>query len=131
MVAIVFMPLTACDDGDPAKKSGIQGISSFAHAVAVLRSQAGREADTGPPEKFERVFVALYEYDDPSRRGNVGFFDVTQAPPRAGRPKKLLNLQQVIETVDRITTERHTDVIEWDVSLDELDAESEDDDDES
>jgi hypothetical protein len=129
MVGVMFMPIAACDDGDPSKSKGPQGISSFAHAVAVLRSQAGREDENDVAEKFERLYIGLYEYEDETRRGEVGFFDVMRPPPRAGRPPSLATLEQVVKEIDDVTTQRHTDVIEWDVSFEELEEQVEDEDD--
>jgi len=124
MVAMMFMPITACDDGDPTKTQGVQGISSFGHAVTVLRSQAGRRSDEDSAERFERIYIGLYEYDDLDHRGEIGFFDVEDLPPRASRPGNLRPLEDVVEEIVRITTERHTDVIEWDISYEELEAEA-------
>jgi hypothetical protein len=118
MVAIMFMPWTACDDGNPAR--GEKGLSSFAHDVLILRRRAGRTQHTDPPELFERVYVALYEYDDALARGAVRFFDVTTAPPMTGRPARTLSLDEVLDEIEALTDRRNRDTIEWGESLDDL-----------
>jgi hypothetical protein len=46
----------------------------------------------------------LYEVAEPTKRGEIGFFDVVNAPPRQGRPHALLGFSQlvteIIETYD-------------------------------
>jgi hypothetical protein len=118
MVAIMFMPWTACDDGNPAR--GEKGLSSFAHDVLVLRRRAGRTEHTDPPDLFERVYIALYEYDDPATRGSVRFFDVTSPPPRTGRPARTLSLGEILDDIEGLTNRRNRDTIEWGESLDEV-----------
>lgn len=100
LIAVMFEPLSTCDDGDPAKASDI-GKSSFAHHVTTLSKRSGRGkrpvvggtgkmwVDLGAEDTrydlFEKVFIGLYETDGPDR-GEVRFFDVDESPPRNGRP---------------------------------------------
>lgn len=112
MVAIMFMPWTACDDGNP-DSPGDTGLSSFAHAVRELRAQAGRENHAQPPELFERVYIGLYEYEDIDQRGKSCFFDVTQAPPKAGRPRQPFTMSQLVDEIEKLTNQRNKDIIEW------------------
>lgn len=100
LIAVMFEPLSTCDDGDPAKASDI-GKSSFAHHVTTLSKRSGRGkrpvvggtgkmwVDLGAEDTrydlFEKVFIGLYEPDGPAR-GEVRFFDVDESPPRNGRP---------------------------------------------
>ncbi|MCZ4077664.1 hypothetical protein O1W68_06900 [Rhodococcus sp. H36-A4] len=100
LIAVMFEPLSTCDDGDPAKASDI-GKSSFAHHVTTLSKRSGRGkrpvvggtgkmwVDLGAEDTrydlFEKVFIGLYEPDGPDR-GEVRFFDVDESPPRNGRP---------------------------------------------
>lgn len=120
VVAIIFMPLRTCDDGDPTKTSDRQGVSSFASAVRRLRVRTGRSLD--PDEKrferfdlTERLYVGLYEYDDPSERGSVQFFDVDENPPRNGRPSNSATktLQQLIDEIKALVDDRNSSGIEW------------------
>lgn len=96
LVGAVFLPVDCCDD---AKKSG----SSFYAAVSCFLHRAGRKMPSNEQELFERVFVGLYEHEEP-RRGEVQFFDVMQAPPLAGRPDPALTIgtdrfvEEIVET---------------------------------
>ena len=54
MIAVVFMPVDACDDGSDAP-------SSFGGAVQTFRFRAGRLGSDEPSVLFERVFIGLYE----------------------------------------------------------------------
>lgn len=97
MVAIMFMPYESCDDGKSDK-------SSFAHAVITFRKRAGRSDPDHPRfDRFEAVFIGLYEHEGP-QRGYARFFDVTRNPPRQGRPKDgdLLAFSELIAKIKHI-----------------------------
>lgn len=120
VVAIMFMPLSSCDDGDPTKSSDTQGVSSFASAVRRLRVRTGRALD--PDEKrfdrfdlTERLYVGLYEYDDLRNRGSLRFFDVQENPPRSGRPSdaSTRSLHQIVDDIKGLVDFRNTSGIEW------------------
>lgn len=126
IVAIMFMPFNACEDGDPSKTSGIQGVSSFASAVGRLRVRTGRAIDPDERrfERFdlaERLYVGLYEYDDTSLRGAVQFFNVEDDPPRTGRPSEAMttSLKQLVAEVKGLVDERNTKGIDWSVLTEE------------
>jgi hypothetical protein len=131
IVAIMFIPITACDDGDPNSSSDRSGPSSFASMVRRLRVRTGRSLD--PDEKrfdrydlTERLYVGLYEYDEP-QRGAVRFFDVIDNPPKNGRPPEsgTLSLNELVEEIEAIVARRNSAGIEWAVLTedDEGDAE--------
>jgi len=117
LVAVFFIPVDACDDGSSGK-------SSFAHAVMTFRPRAGRTDATGPVAKFERLFVGLYDADDPTGY-HVGFFDVLTPPPKRGRPPwpneepdplrggRLLTVDQVIAEIAREYGIRNRTYIRW------------------
>jgi hypothetical protein len=92
MIAVVFMPADACDDGSARIPS------SFGQAVQIFRARGGREKPADLPALFELVLIGLYEVS-PDRFGDVVFFDVRDAPPKNGRPKELRTL---VETIDLI-----------------------------
>src|SRR5262249_42533815 len=98
MVAVIFLPIDACDDGSKAAPS------SFGQAVQVFRFRSGRETPKDPPMLFERVFIGLYDVGE-SHFGDVVFFDVTWQPPRIGRPQKTMTypdvIQAIVDTYDR------------------------------
>jgi hypothetical protein len=86
LIAVIFLPADACDDlirqrlrltGPPR--------SSFAGAIQDFRRRAGRKNPRDEQELFERVFIATYEHEG-ARAGEVWFLDVTDKPPRKGRP---------------------------------------------
>lgn len=105
MIALVFMPIDACDDGTVAP-------SSFGGAVQTFRFRANRQDPDDPPTLFERVFIGLYE-TEPEERGRVVFFDVMQAPPRNGRPRTTLSFKQVIDEIVSTYDKRNHPVFEW------------------
>jgi hypothetical protein len=77
MIGVLFLPFESCDD---AKKSR---PSSFGSWVRHLRPYAGRVDPANEIDRFEKLYIALYEPDGSELR----FFDVDSDPPRAGRPK--------------------------------------------
>jgi hypothetical protein len=114
LVALMFLPFRACDDGDADK-------SSFAHAVVTYRPRTGRSKPSDPHQLFERFFIGLYEYAGESR-GEVWFFDVAENPPRRGRPSRfadspnrrgLLSFDEMIGEVVKAYGIRNQRYIEW------------------
>src|SRR5262245_50288944 len=80
MIAVLFLPFDSCDD---AKKDN---PSSFGSWVRHLRPYSGRNGPEDEIDRFERIYVALYEPDGT----NLRFFDVEEAPPKNGRPSQIL-----------------------------------------
>ena len=76
MVGVLFLPFDSCDDAKA-------GSSSFGSWVRHLRPYAGRSGPHDDVDRFEKIYIALYEPDGSDLR----FFDVDSAPPRAGRPR--------------------------------------------
>ncbi len=88
MVAVVFLPFESCQD---------MAKSSFASWVEYLWPLKGREEPEDPPDRFELVFIGLYE-----REGReLGFHQVGgDVPcPRKGRPKRLLSLAEFLKLI--------------------------------
>jgi hypothetical protein len=75
MVAILFLPFDSCTDGRT-------GPSSFGAWVQKLRPYTGRVDPEDDIDKFERIYIALYEADGSDMR----FFDARCPPPKNGRP---------------------------------------------
>jgi hypothetical protein len=92
LCAVFFLPRDSCDDG------GGNDPSSFGHAVKTFRFRAGREQPIGDPTLFERFFIGLYDTALGSF-GDVGFFDATDAPPKQGRPKRLIGFGELIQQI--------------------------------
>jgi hypothetical protein len=105
LVGIVFMPLDACDDGS-------QAASSFGQAVTIFRFRAGRNEPTADPNLFERMFIGLYD-TTAEQFGRVGFFDVMDAPPRKGRPARLLTFAELVQRIQDTYDARNSPVFEW------------------
>jgi hypothetical protein len=105
MVAVVFIPLDACDD---ARKDP----SSFGQAVRIFRFRGGRDEPQDDQNLFERVFIGLYD-TDPERFGDVIFFDVRRAPPKSGRPKDPLSFAQLVDEIRKTYDARNSPVFEW------------------
>jgi len=105
MVALVFMPIDACDDGTKTH-------SSFGQAVQIYRLRGNRTKPNDPPLFFEGVFIGLYD-TAPETFGDVVFFDVVDAPPRNGRPRSALTLGQLIERIVAIYDARNNPVMRW------------------
>ncbi|MBP9825307.1 MAG: hypothetical protein KBF21_13870 [Thermoanaerobaculia bacterium] len=88
LVAVVVLPFEACDDADSRP-------SSFGMWVQYLWPLARRSDPHDDVDRFEHVFVALYD----EKNGKLAFFDVTEPPPKKGRPKKTLTLEGFVERV--------------------------------
>jgi hypothetical protein len=128
IVAVLFLPDTACDDGNPASSSDVQGPSSFASIVRRLRVRTGRAID--PDEKrfdrfdlTERLFIGLYRYEG-SDRGSLRFFDVQENPPRNGPPaaSTILGLDEFVKLIEDLVDHRNRSGIEWATLTDEITA---------
>lgn len=47
------------------------------------------------------------------RRGDIGFFDVMQAPPRRGRPRSTLGFRQLINEIIETYDNRNNPPFQW------------------
>ncbi|MBF0392982.1 MAG: hypothetical protein HQL38_09895 [Alphaproteobacteria bacterium] len=106
MVAIVFLPIDSCDDG------GRGAPSSFGQAVQVFRFRANRRRPSDQSMLFEKVYIGLYATEPAERFGDVGFFDVTTAPPRNGRPA-LLGFEHMVRGIVEVYDERNRPSFVW------------------
>jgi hypothetical protein len=79
MVGVLFLPFDSCADA-----KGKATSSSFGSWVRHLRPYTGRDGPVDEGDRFERLYVALYDYDDPDLR----FFDVRAAPPKNAAPPR-------------------------------------------
>ncbi|HEX6097274.1 MAG TPA: hypothetical protein VF432_13175 [Thermoanaerobaculia bacterium] len=109
LIAIIFLPMSSCDDGNSAAK-GEQGASSFGSAARFFRNIAGRQRTDGPLDQFEKVFIALH--DDQQR---VVFFDVEKNPPKARRPRtdETLTFEKLIDAIEATYDERNSPPFKW------------------
>ena len=106
MVAVLFLPADAADDG-------VKEASSFGAAVQIFRQRAGRATHEDAPMLFERVFIGLYEAAG-AAFGTVGFFDVAKPPPRRGRPRLLLGFDELIAEIVATYDARNAPKFVWD-----------------
>lgn len=75
MIGVLFLPSDSCDD---AKSDA----SSFGSWVRHLRPYCGRITPHDEIDRFEKLYIALYEPDGSDLR----FFDLESDPPKSGRP---------------------------------------------
>lgn len=102
MVAVVFLPFDACDDGK-------NGPSSFGSWVRGLRPRVGRSSPGDRESLFEKGYIALYEPDGTE----LQFFDIESDPPKRGRPAALLSYADFIEALYRVYTQRNHAEFRW------------------
>ncbi len=103
MVAVVFLPDDACDDAT-ARHS-----SSFGAWVKYLRPLSLRQSAHDDLDRYERIFVGLYQRDGSS----MEFFDIAWAPPKRGRPKDLLNYPEFLDEIEKTFLKRNVAEFEW------------------
>lgn len=104
LVAVLFLPFEACDDAEEGRPS------SFGTWVKYLWPLGNREDPQGDFDRFERVFVGLYDADTLE----LGFFDVKTPPPRSGRPPELLSFSGFVEQIVRTYESRNSLDFRWD-----------------
>src|SRR5262249_24382262 len=78
MVGVLFLPFDSCDDG---KKDNASSFGSWVRHLRPFSGQLHQEEDI---DRFEKLYVALYEPD----ASDLRFFDIESDPPRSGRPPK-------------------------------------------
>ena len=116
MVGVLFLPFDSCDD---AKKTN---PSSFGSWVRHLRPYCGRSSPDGETDRFEKMFIALYEPNGAALR----FFDVASDPPKSGRPKmdgelygsdsrasRLLTYEEYLDDIHQCYLERNHAEFRW------------------
>jgi hypothetical protein len=103
MIAVLFLPADATTDG---KKDN---PSSFGSWVRHLRPYAGRMDTKNDIDKFEKIYIALYEPDGSSIR----FFDVENAPPKNGPPANTVNFTEFLDHVYHAYLHRNHAEFQW------------------
>jgi hypothetical protein len=102
MVGVLFLPFDSCDDG---KKDA----SSFGAWVRHLRPYAGRDEPSDEIDRFEKIYIALYEPAGTDMR----FFDVQKDPPKNGRPTTMLDYGEFLDAVYREYLWRNEADFKW------------------
>lgn len=103
MVGVLWLPFDSCDDG---KKNN---PSSFGSWVRHLRPYAGRKSPKDDEDRFERIFIGLYEPDGSSLR----FFDIETDPPKSARPRRLLTYREFLDAIYREYLRRNHAEFKW------------------
>lgn len=120
MVGILYLPFDSCTDARSAHTS-----SSFGSWVRHLRPYSSRPAPHDEGDRFERLYIGLYEPDG----SDIAFFDVRSAPPKNGRPRRdgdlfgpaghrdpplrAVNYGELIREVQRAYQERNSTDFAW------------------
>jgi hypothetical protein len=103
MVAVLFLPFDSADDG---KRNN---PSSFGSWVRHLRPYAARHDPDDDIDKFEKIYIGLYEADG----SNLRFFDVEEAPPKNNRPTATLSYRQFLQDVYDTYLKRNEAEFKW------------------
>jgi hypothetical protein len=103
MIGVLFLPFDSCDDG---KKDN---ASSFGSWVRHLRPYAGREEPEDENDKFEKIYIALYDPNGTDMR----FFDVESNPPKNDRPKRLLSYDEFLDAAYYAYLNRNAAEFTW------------------
>lgn len=116
MIGVLFLPFDACDD---AKRDN---ASSFGSWVRHLRPYGGRAGPKDDEDRFEKIYLGLYEPDGSDLR----FFDVETDPPKAsrprtdgplldqnGRPRRLLSYGEFLDAVHHAFLKRNSAEFRW------------------
>lgn len=114
MIGVLFLPYDSCEDG---KRNN---ASSFGSWVRYLRPYSGRLSPQDDEDRFEKLYIALYEPDGTA----LDFFDIESAPPKNTRPKraaapkgkfrKLLNYAEFLDAVHQLYLDRNIVDFRWD-----------------
>jgi hypothetical protein len=102
MIGVLFLPFDSCDDGK-------RDASSFGAWVRHLRPYAGRGDPSDEIDRFEKIYIALY---DPAGT-DMRFFDVQKDPPKNGRPAQLLDYGEFLDAVYREYLWRNEAEFKW------------------
>ncbi len=103
LIAVLFLPFQSCADG---KKNN---PSSFGAWVKKLRPYTDRTDNDGDYDVFEKIYIALYEPDG----SELGFFDVSEAPPKNSRPMTMLSYAQFLDAAYRAYLKRNHADFKW------------------
>lgn len=77
MIGALFLPFDSCQATKPGSRH-----SSFGSWVRHLRPYTGRTGPQDDPDRFERIFIGLYDPEG----SDIRFFDVAASLPRLGLP---------------------------------------------
>lgn len=120
MIGVLCLPFDSCSDARSKRTS-----SSFGSWVRHLRPFTGRNGPKDEDDRFERLYVALY---DP-KGSDIRFFDIRTSPPkndqpradgdrfgplgRAAPPLRLLSYEEFLEEVHFCFLQRNSAEFHW------------------
>jgi hypothetical protein len=115
MIGVLWLPFDSCDDGKV-------NSSSFGSWVRHLRPYVGRTGPRDDEDRFERVYVGLYEPDGT----NLRFFDIETDPPKnkrptsdgplkdsSGRARRLLTYREFLQATYHDYLRRNSAEFQW------------------
>lgn len=103
MIAVLFLPYDSADDGRK------DNPSSFGSWARHLRPYTGRQKPEDEIDRFEKIYIGLYEPDG----GDLRFFDVEEAPPKQGRPAQTLDYREFLNAVYHAYLRRNEAEFKW------------------
>ncbi len=111
MIGVLFLPFDSCEATKPRSR-----YSSFGSWVRHLRPYTGRTGPQDDPDRFERIFIALY---DPQGT-DIRFFDVALPPPRLGpppltddAPSRAITYEELLQEIHREFLKRNRLDFSW------------------
>lgn len=115
LVGLMFLPVDAADDAGTGKGEDAKaGLSSFAAGVKYFRTRSPRESSRDDLDLFEGFYIGLYGFEG-DERGELVFFDVAEAPPRARRPSstEALTYEEVLDRIRAVYDSRNNPPFAW------------------
>jgi hypothetical protein len=109
LVGLLFLPVDAAEDAGKGKGEDVKaGLSSFAAAVRYFRTRSPRQSPRDDLDLFEDFYIGLYAFEG-GERGDLMFFDVANAPPRARRPssQEVLSYDEVLSRIRAVYDSRN------------------------
>ena len=94
MIALVFVPSATTRD------PGTKNRTSFRHIYETLSKRSGRLDHNGPTDKFERIFLAVYQENETSLNyGQVTYCEVLNRDDSTNEPVNGLTLADVLASI--------------------------------
>ena len=103
MIAVLFLPFDSAEDGKR------DNPSSFGSWVRHLRPYTGRRSHEDEIDKFEKIYIALYEPDGSALK----FFDIEKAPPKNGRPADAISYRDFLAEAYHAYLDRNEAEFQW------------------
>lgn len=107
LIAVIFLPISSCADAAVRVE---EGASSFGSAARFFRNIAQRKRVDDDADRFEAVYLALYD-----EQAHVRFFNVENPPPKRRPPSdaETIDLAGLIAQVRTVYDDRNSPPFEW------------------